>query len=75
MTNERTFRIIWPTGINGEGRDISASTISSWYKDAVADGELEDKDTCLTDPLEQALALHREGSITLHESVLAEPRP
>jgi hypothetical protein len=52
------FRIIWP-----ERRLVSEQDISMWYQDAIDNGQLADEG--LTNPVEQAQALHQEGHITL----------
>jgi hypothetical protein len=64
MKNTMTFHILWP-----ERNTVAASKISMWYSDAVANGELGDDYLGISDdtPYLQALALHKEGVITLRD--------
>lgn len=52
------FNIIYP-----EKRRVDDKTISVWYADAVANGEIENVGA--ETPAEKALALHKDGLITL----------
>jgi hypothetical protein len=55
------FTLLYP-----ERRTVSPETILTWYRDAVANGELEDMGDAV--PAEAAFYLHDAGLITLANS-------